>query len=125
MFPNLFTTGNLFCGFYSIIMSLKGNFSGAAYLILAAGIFDLLDGRVARLVKSVSEFGKEYDSLADLVSFGVAPAMIVYLCNLVFIPRIGWLVAFLMVACGALRLARFNVMSSLRIRGSLWGFQYR
>jgi CDP-diacylglycerol--serine O-phosphatidyltransferase len=114
VFPNLFTTGNLFCGFYSIIMSLKGNFSGAAYLILAAGIFDLLDGRVARLVKSVSEFGKEYDSLADLVSFGVAPAMIAYLCNLMFIPRIGWLAAFLMVACGALRLARFNVMSSLR-----------
>jgi len=114
IFPNLFTTGNLFCGFYSIICSLKGNFLAAAYLILAAGIFDLLDGRVARLVKSVSEFGKEYDSLADLVSFGVAPALLAYLCNLVFIPRIGWLAAFLLVACGALRLARFNVIYSSR-----------
>lgn len=114
VFPNLFTTGNLFCGFYSIVLSLKGNFTGAAYLILAAGIFDLVDGRVARLVKSVSEFGKEYDSLADLVSFGVAPAIMAYLCNLMFIPRIGWLAAFLMVACGALRLARFNVIYKLR-----------
>ena len=112
VFPNLFTTGNLFCGFYSIICSLKGNFSAAAYLILAAGIFDLVDGRVARLVKGVSEFGKEYDSLADLVSFGVAPAMLAYLCNLIFVPRIGWLIAFLIVACGALRLARFNVICS-------------
>jgi len=114
VFPNLFTTGNLFCGFYSIICSLKGNFSAAAYLILAAGIFDLVDGRVARLVKGVSEFGKEYDSLADLVSFGVAPAMLAYLCNLIFIPRIGWLAAFLLVACGALRLARFNVIHSTK-----------
>lgn len=112
VFPNLFTTGNLFCGFYSIICSLKGNFLAAAYLILAAGIFDLVDGRVARLVKGVSEFGKEYDSLADLVSFGVAPALLAYLCNLVFVPRIGWLAAFLLVACGALRLARFNVSHS-------------
>ena len=112
VFPNLFTTGNLFCGFYSIICSLKGNFLAAAYLILAAGIFDLVDGRVARLVKGVSEFGKEYDSLADLVSFGVAPALLAYLCNLVFVPRIGWLAAFLLVACGALRLARFNVICS-------------
>ena len=112
VFPNLFTTGNLFCGFYSIICSLKGNFLAAAYLILAAAIFDLVDGRVARLVKGVSEFGKEYDSLADLVSFGVAPALLAYLCNLVFIPRIGWLAAFLLVACGALRLARFNVACS-------------
>jgi len=112
VFPNLFTTGNLFCGFYSIICSLKGNFLAAAYLILAAGIFDLVDGRVARLVKGVSEFGKEYDSLADLVSFGVAPALLTYLCNLIFVPRIGWLAAFLLVACGALRLARFNVIQS-------------
>jgi len=114
IFPNLFTTGNLFCGFYSIVCSLKGNYMAASYLILAAGIFDLVDGRVARLVKSVSEFGKEYDSLADLVSFGVAPAILAYLCNLVFIPRIGWLAAFLFVACGALRLARFNVIYKLR-----------
>ena len=114
VFPNLFTTGNLFCGFYSIVLSLRGNFTGAAYLILAAGIFDLVDGRVARIVKGVSEFGKEYDSLADLVSFGVAPALMAYLCNLMFIPRIGWLAAFLMVACGALRLARFNVIYKSR-----------
>ncbi len=114
VFPNLFTTGNLFCGFYSIILSLKGNFTGAAYLILAAGVFDLVDGRVARLVKGVSEFGKEYDSLADLVSFGIAPAILAYVSNLMFIPRIGWLTAFLLVACGALRLARFNVIYKSR-----------
>jgi CDP-diacylglycerol---serine O-phosphatidyltransferase len=114
VFPNLFTTGNLFCGFYSIICSLRGDFYLAAYFILVAGLFDLVDGRVARLVKSVSEFGKEYDSLADLVSFGVAPALMAYLCNLSFIPRVGWLVSFLFVACGALRLARFNVISELK-----------
>ena len=114
IFPNLFTTGNLFCGFYSIICSLNSNYTAAAYFILAAGLFDLVDGRVARLVKSVSEFGKEYDSLADLVSFGVAPALMAYLSNLSFIPRLGWLVAFLFVACGALRLARFNIIYKTR-----------
>lgn len=111
VFPNLFTTGNLFCGFFSIISSLKGNFILASYLILIATLFDMVDGRVARLLKGVSDFGKEYDSLSDLVSFGVAPSILVYMSYLVYIPRLGWLAAFLFVACGALRLARFNVTS--------------
>jgi len=110
VFPNLFTTGNLFCGFYSIISTLKGSYVLAAYLILAAALFDMVDGKVARLVKGVSDFGREYDSLSDLVSFGVAPALLAYMSYLAFIPRLGWLVAFLFVACGALRLARFNII---------------
>ncbi|MCX6111937.1 MAG: CDP-diacylglycerol--serine O-phosphatidyltransferase [Proteobacteria bacterium] len=114
VFPNLFTTGNLFCGFYSIISSLKGNFILASYLILIATLFDMVDGRVARLLKGVSDFGKEYDSLSDLVSFGVAPSILVYMSYLVDIPRLGWLAAFLFVACGALRLARFNIMDISR-----------
>ena len=114
VFPNLFTTGNLFCGFYSIISSLKGNFVLAAYLILIATLFDMMDGRVARLIKGVSDFGKQYDSLSDLVSFGVAPSVLVYMSYLLDITRLGWLVAFLFVACGALRLARFNIIDSSR-----------
>jgi len=114
VFPNLFTTGNLFCGFYSIISSLKGNFILAAYFILIATLFDMMDGRVARLIKGVSDFGKQYDSLSDLVSFGVAPAVLVYMSYLLDIPRLGWLAAFLFVACGALRLARFNIIDSSR-----------
>lgn len=112
IFPNLFTTGNLFCGFYAIVASLKGNYYFAAYSIMAAALFDMMDGRVARWVKGVSHFGKEYDSLADLVSFGVAPAIFVYLWALSSFPRLGWLASFLFVACGALRLARFNVISN-------------
>lgn len=109
MFPNLFTTGNLFCGFYSIVSSLKADYLVAAYLILAAALFDLVDGRVARWTRGGTDFGREYDSLADMVSFGVAPAILAYLYYLSLIPRIGWLVIFLYVACGALRLAKFNV----------------
>jgi len=111
-FPNLFTTGNLFCGFYSIISSLNANYSLAAYLILAAALFDLFDGRVARMLNGVSEFGKQYDSLSDLLSFGIAPVVLAYLCWLVDMPRAFWLVSFLFVSCGALRLAKFNVISS-------------
>ncbi len=109
--PNLFTTANLFCGFFSIIASLKGEYSKAAIALFIASIFDFLDGRVARLTKAYSRFGEEYDSLADLVSFGVAPAILMYLWALKPYGRIGWLAAFLFLACGALRLARFNVQS--------------
>lgn len=107
--PNLFTTVNLFCGFYSIVASLKGDFIFASYLILAAAVFDMVDGRVARWANGGTDFGREYDSLCDLVSFGVAPVVLAYLHYLSFIPKIGWIVAFLYVACGALRLAKFNV----------------
>ena len=113
LLPNLFTTGNLFCGFYSIIAAVNHDFRTAAIAILFACLFDILDGKVARLTGSDSRFGVEYDSLADLVAFGVAPALLVYLWALRPFGRLGWVAAFLFVACGALRLARFNVQADL------------
>jgi CDP-diacylglycerol---serine O-phosphatidyltransferase len=110
--PNLFTTGNMFFGFFSMVQSLKGNFLMAAYAIVAAAIFDLLDGRVARLTHATSKFGMEYDSLSDLVSFGVAPSILLYLWALKPFERYGWLACFTFMACGALRLARFNVQAA-------------
>lgn len=107
--PNLVTTANLFSGFYSIIHSIKGEFKIAAIAIVVAAIFDQLDGRLARLTRATSKFGAEYDSLCDLVSFGVAPGVLLYLWSLSPFGRLGWIVCFLFVACGALRLARFNV----------------
>ncbi|MBI2083902.1 MAG: CDP-diacylglycerol--serine O-phosphatidyltransferase [Deltaproteobacteria bacterium] len=107
--PSLFTTGSLFCGFYSIVHSVSGDFVRATIAIFAAGFFDLLDGRIARLTKSESDFGVEYDSLVDLVSFGLAPALLLYMWNLKDMGRIGWLAAFVYFACGALRLARYNI----------------
>lgn len=109
LLPNLFTTANLFCGFFSVIKSLNGDFIAASWAILLAGIFDTLDGRVARLTKAESEFGIEYDSLVDLASFGLAPGILVYTWGLQNVGRFGWLAPFLFFACGALRLARFNV----------------
>lgn len=107
--PNLMTTANLFCGFFSIISSIKGEFKTAAIAVVIAAVFDQLDGRLARLTHATSKFGAEYDSLCDLVSFGVAPAMLMYLWALNPFGRIGMMACFLFVACGALRLARFNV----------------
>ena len=109
LLPNLLTTGNLFCGFYGIVAAINRDFRTAAIAILFACLFDILDGKVARLTGSNSRFGVEYDSLADLVAFGVAPAVLVYLWALKPFGRLGWVAAFLFVACGALRLARFNV----------------
>lgn len=109
--PSLFTTGNLFCGFYAIIRSFKGDFEWAAYAIFIAGVFDVLDGRVARLTRSSSKFGVEYDSIADVVSFGVAPAVLAYVWQLQHMGRPGWASAFFFAACGALRLARFNTIA--------------
>ncbi len=111
--PNLITTGNLFFGFYSIIKSLNGQFGWAAAAIFLAAIFDILDGRVARLTKGTSEFGVQYDSLCDCVSFGVAPAFLMYQYGLLELGRIGWVACFMFMACGTLRLARFNVLSSI------------
>jgi CDP-diacylglycerol--serine O-phosphatidyltransferase len=111
--PNLITTGNLFFGFFSIIKSLNGQFGWAAAAIFLAAIFDVLDGRVARLTKGTSEFGVQYDSLCDCVSFGVAPAFLMYQFGLLELGRIGWVACFMFMACGALRLARFNVLSSI------------
>ncbi len=110
--PNLFTTGNLFCGFWAIISVFQERFFYAAVAILLACVFDVLDGKVARLSGATSKFGVQYDSLADLVSFGIAPALLAFSWALRPYGRFGWLAAFLFVACGALRLARFNVQST-------------
>jgi CDP-diacylglycerol--serine O-phosphatidyltransferase len=109
LLPNLITTAGLFSGFYSIIASVHGDFFTAAIAILIANIFDVVDGRIARLTNTTSRFGTEYDSLSDLVAFGVAPGILVYLWALEPWGTWGWLAASLYVACGALRLARFNV----------------
>jgi CDP-diacylglycerol--serine O-phosphatidyltransferase len=110
LLPNLVTAMNLFCGFYAIVASINGRFVLAAYAIVAAAIFDNLDGKIARATHSTSKFGVEFDSLADVISFGMAPALMMYLWALkpLDMGRIGWLAAFLFLACGALRLARFN-----------------
>jgi CDP-diacylglycerol---serine O-phosphatidyltransferase len=110
--PNLFTTGNLFCGFWSIISVFQETYFFAAVAILVAAVFDALDGKVARLSGSTSKFGVQYDSLADLISFGMAPAILAFSWALRPYGRLGWLAAFLFVVCGALRLARFNVMAA-------------
>jgi len=110
--PNLFTTGNLFCGFWAIISVFHEKFEYAAYAILLASVFDVLDGKVARLSGATSKFGVQYDSLADLVSFGIAPALLTFSWALRPYGKFGWLAAFLFVVCGALRLARFNVQSA-------------
>jgi CDP-diacylglycerol--serine O-phosphatidyltransferase len=107
--PNLITTAGLFAGFYSVIASFRGDFMIAAIAIMAANVFDVLDGRIARVTKTTSRFGIEYDSLCDLVAFGVAPAILVYRWALEPWGTWGWLAASLYVTCGALRLARFNV----------------
>jgi CDP-diacylglycerol--serine O-phosphatidyltransferase len=111
--PNLFTTASLFSGFYSIIASTKGMYEIAAWTILLAIVFDGLDGRIARVTRTTSKFGAEYDSLADLVAFGVAPAILSYHWALISFGKWGWLAAFLFVTCGALRLARFNVQTGI------------
>lgn len=111
LLPNLLTTGNLFFGFYAIILASNSHFIWAAYAIVAAAVFDMLDGRMARLTRSTSAFGAQYDSLCDLASFCLAPALVTYAWALKPFGRLGWMVCFFFVACGALRLARFNVQS--------------
>ena len=108
LLPNLFTTGALFAGFYAIIAALQGNFEAAPIAIFFAMVFDGLDGRVARLTNTSSKFGAEYDSLSDMVSFGVAPALVMFSYALEGMGKFGWSAAFVYVACAALRLARFN-----------------
>jgi CDP-diacylglycerol--serine O-phosphatidyltransferase len=108
LLPNLLTTAGLFSGFFAIVSSMNGRFEAAAVAIFVAMIFDGLDGRVARMTNTQSEFGAEYDSMADMVSFGVAPAIVAYNWGLTALGKIGWLAAFIYVAAAALRLARFN-----------------
>jgi CDP-diacylglycerol--serine O-phosphatidyltransferase len=118
LLPNLFTTGTLFAGFYGIVASIDGHFQPAAIAVFIAGLLDGMDGRLARLTNTESEFGKQYDSLADMVAFGMAPAIIVYQWGLKALVeygwawgKLGWLAAFLYAVAAALRLARFNVSS--------------
>lgn len=121
LLPNLFTTGGLFCGFYAIIATLKANYLFAAIAILVALVFDGLDGRIARMTKTSSKFGVEYDSLSDLVAFGVAPGVLAYRWALEPWSAWGWLAAALYVTCGALRLARFNVQSETADKSNFIG----
>ena len=107
--PNLITSGSLFAGFYSIAATYNGKFEKAAIAIIVGAVLDALDGRVARMTKTTTQFGVEYDSLADLVSFGLAPGVLMYAWALDAYGRLGWAASFLFVVCGALRLARFNV----------------
>jgi len=108
LLPNLLTTAGLFSGFFAIVSSMNGRFEAAAVAIFIAMIFDGLDGRVARLTNTQSEFGAQYDSMSDLLAFGVAPALVAYNWALADLGKFGWLAAFVYVACAALRLARFN-----------------
>jgi len=108
LLPNLFTTGALFAGFFSIVQAMSGRFEAAAVAIFVAMVMDGLDGRVARLTNTQSAFGAEYDSLSDMVSFGVAPALVLYVWALKPMGKLGWIAAFIYCAGAALRLARFN-----------------
>lgn len=109
LLPNLFTTGALFAGFFAVVSAVKGDFSTAAIAIFVSMVLDGCDGRVARMTNTQSAFGAEYDSLADMLSFAVAPAVIAFSWSLHSLGKAGWICAFIFVAGGALRLARFNV----------------
>src|SRR3990167_3289655 len=112
LLPNLLTTAALFAGFYSIVAAMKGHFESSAIAIFIAIIADGLDGRVARLTNTQSLFGAQYDSLSDMVAFGVAPALVIFSFSLFYLGKLGWLIAFLYTASTALRLARFNIQVS-------------
>jgi CDP-diacylglycerol--serine O-phosphatidyltransferase len=111
LLPSLLTTANLFCGFFAMILTVEGRYPDAVIAIYIAMVMDLLDGRVARMMKATSQFGVEFDSLADVVSFCVAPGFLIYSFALSQLGRPAWFGAFLFVICGALRLARFNVQT--------------
>jgi len=110
--PNLFTSCSLFGGFYAIIAAVQGRFDAAAIAILISSLFDGLDGKIARFTDTTTKFGAEYDSLCDLVAFGVAPGLLAFLWSLKPFGRFGWLAVFLYIICGALRLARFNIQKN-------------
>lgn len=112
LLPAMLTVANLFCGFSSLIQTSLGALEASAILIILAGVLDGLDGRVARLTGTTSAFGLEFDSLADIVSFGLAPSLLVYHWALRPVGRIGWMLAFLFVVCAAMRLARYNTLNS-------------
>ena len=114
LLPNIITTGALFAGFYAIVAGMDGNFIPAALAVFVAFALDTADGRVARLTNTESEFGAEYDSLSDMVAFGVAPALVAFSWGLSSLGQAGWVVTFVFMACAALRLARFNTELSFR-----------
>jgi len=118
LLPSLITTLGFFCGFYALIAVFKGDYYNAAWAIILAGFLDFLDGKVARLTNTTSKFGMEYDSLCDLMSFGIAPAFLAYSWVLQPYGRVGWMAAFLYAICGALRLARFNTQSETGVVGN-------
>ena len=111
--PNLVTTANLFSGFYSITASIQGDYLTAAWFIMLAAVFDTLDGRIARLAKATSPFGVQYDSLSDLISFGMAPAILLFQSSLSTTGRLGVIASFFFLCCAALRLARFNINTGI------------
>jgi CDP-diacylglycerol--serine O-phosphatidyltransferase len=113
LLPSLFTIGNVLLGFYAVVLGLRGRFEVAALLIFAAGALDNLDGKIARLTGTESEFGREFDSLADVLTFGAAPAWLAYHWGLSEYGRAGWLVPVFYVVCCATRLARFNVQATV------------
>ena len=113
LLPNLFTTAGLFAGFYAIVAATKNHFDAAAIAVYVAMIMDSLDGRIARMTNTQSDFGKEYDSLSDMVAFGLAPALVMYEWALLGLGKLGWLAAFIYTAGAALRLARFNVQQAV------------
>lgn len=115
LLPNLLTTAALFAGFYSIVAAMKGHFETAAIAIFVAMVADGLDGRVARLTNTQSPFGAQYDSLSDMVAFGIAPALVIYSWSLIRLGKFGWFAAFLYAAATALRLARFNIQTTDKI----------
>ena len=112
LLPNLLTTGAMFGGFYAILASINGSYETAVLAIYVAGLFDMLDGRVARLTNTQSDFGVQYDSLSDMVSFGIAPAIVCFNWILHEVGKIGWAAAFIYASCAALRLARFNTQAA-------------
>jgi CDP-diacylglycerol--serine O-phosphatidyltransferase len=114
LLPNLITTGALFAGFYAIVAGMNGHFIAAALAIFVAMALDTADGRVARWTRTESLFGAEYDSLSDMVAFGVAPALVAFSWGLNTLGKVGWVVTFVYMACAALRLARFNIKSDLK-----------
>jgi CDP-diacylglycerol--serine O-phosphatidyltransferase len=116
LLPGLLTTGNLLCGFYAVVLTLDGHHEWAALTLFIGMLLDMLDGKVARLTRTTTQFGVEFDSLADMVSFGVAPGLLLYSWALQPLGRVGAGAAFLYVICGALRLARFNVLTGITDR---------
>ena len=119
--PNIFTTASLFAGFYAVVAAMRGDFNNAAIAIFIAMLMDTLDGRVARMTNTQSSFGAEYDSLADMASFGMAPALVLYTWGLSSLGRAGWLAAFFYASATALRLARFNTTAATKDKRFFYG----